>query len=67
MDAESLAELVRKCGGEAESTADTDEAVKKAVEYAGESGRVVSLGSLYFSSDVRKSCSKIYPDKIIGR
>ena len=67
MDAESLAELIRKCGGEAESTTDTDDAVKKAVEYAGENGRVVSLGSLYFSSDVRKSCSKIYPDKMIGR
>jgi folylpolyglutamate synthase/dihydropteroate synthase len=67
MDAEALADLIRQCGGNAESSEDTDDAVKKAVEFAGDSGRVASLGSLYFSSDVRKSCAKLYPDKIIGR
>ena len=67
MDALQLAELIVSRGGKAESTIDTDEAVKKVVEYAGDNGRIVALGSLYFSSDVRNSCIKIYPEKIEKR
>ena len=67
MEAGALAELIRQCGGEAESAESTDDAVKKAVEFAGEEGMVSAIGSLYFSSDVRKSVTKIYPEKILRR
>ncbi|MDR2421291.1 MAG: bifunctional folylpolyglutamate synthase/dihydrofolate synthase [Oscillospiraceae bacterium] len=55
MDAAALAELLGGYGVPAEACGTVEAGVRRASEIAGESGAVAALGSLYFSSDVRKA------------
>ncbi len=56
MNADELAELLVALGANAISCAkDFDAAVKSALNKAGKDGVIAALGSLYFSSDIRKA------------
>ena len=55
MPAEDLMRHIEALGGRAVSCEGFSEAVSRAVERAGKDGVVAALGSLYFSSDIRKA------------
>ena len=63
MPKEQLANEIRKLGGKAEYADDFEDAIKKALTKAGNSGVVAALGSLYFSSDIRNAYINAVTDR----
>ena len=59
MESSALADKIRELGSKATPFASIEDGVKAAIELAGEDGIVFALGSLYFSSDVRKAAEKV--------
>ena len=55
MEAEDLSKLLCSIGAKAQSCDNIKDAVKLAVENAGEDGIVACLGSLYFSGEIRQA------------
>lgn len=58
MGADELALRIRALGANAVACRDFDEAVRLALERAGNDGIIAALGSLYFSADIRNSYIK---------
>ncbi len=58
LDAELLAQRICALGAEAKACGSFSDAVELALSRAGKDGIVAALGSLYFSSDIRKAYEK---------
>lgn len=63
MEAETLAELLRELGADAEGCESVADAVKNAVQKAGKDGIVACLGSLYFSGEIRQAYLSLKGDE----
>jgi dihydrofolate synthase/folylpolyglutamate synthase len=59
MAGETLAALIKKRGGSAQSAQTVQEGVEQAVQLAGAQGAVCALGTLYFSGAVRQGVNQL--------
>jgi len=58
MDAEKFASVLRDAGGRSIACGSIEQGVETALDFAGKTGIVCAMGSLYFSADVKNAAEK---------